>query len=136
MFDLSIKIFKPLLWFVTKLTRNNVATTSRQTIDFQQLNALQFHIALHNAYRSFSRHHQQWIQRGFNLEFLREEFFSSRTRNSISDLPTGMELAMRWDRRFGILAIGADRVRLSAELVSIANGFVETFKKELHKLSR
>jgi len=125
MFNLSIKIIKPLIWFVTKLTENNVVTTSSQSIDFQQLNAFQFHLALHNTYRSFSRHHQQWIQRAFNQEFLRDVFFSSTTRrNSISDLPTGMELAMRWDRRFGILTIGADRVCLYAELVTVANGFV------------
>lgn len=88
-----------------------------------------FHQSLHAAYRTFARQHPAWTQRGFDEAFLRTDALTPLLICWVSDgtaqpTPTGMDLARMWERKYGVLLCGAERVTEVVRLAEAANGLL------------
>lgn len=98
----------------------------------------QFQRAFHCAYRRFAQRHPQWVSRRFDDEFLRRAMASAFTGAAHATAPTlagvsGYQLAWSWDREFGALLPEAVRTRQVAELIEIANAFLQLLCAEQNK---
>lgn len=95
-----------------------------------------FQHALQHSYREFARRYPRWVQRGFDDRLLRGE---PRLLCSWCALPgtgaavTGMDLARRWERDYGVLLTGADRVQQVADLAQAASQLLAWLGAERRK---
>ncbi|HHY53997.1 MAG TPA: hypothetical protein GYA08_01045 [Chloroflexi bacterium] len=99
-------------------------------LDAEELRS--FHQALHTAYRVFAHQHPAWVQRGFDETFLRTDAVTLLMTGWAADgaarpAITGMDLARVWERKYGLLLSGANRVTLVARLAGAANVLLATF---------
>lgn len=105
------------------------APATRQPVRGRALDADEmraFHQALHTAYGVFAQRHPEWTQRGFDVSFLRTDAVTMLMHGwaavgAAHDAPTGMDLARLWERKYGLLLCGADRVTRVARLADAAN---------------
>lgn len=133
MLNLSTLVTNPLFWLNRKSESLSLTSSTSEATRSPQIEA--FHRAFHNTYGAFAQNHPEWVQRGFNQEFLRQAIPPVNKMKAVSSLPGGMELAMKWDRQFGVLASDADRVRINAELSNVANRFIDTLADEITRTS-
>lgn len=116
-------------WFArvavkTPLTHHSA---TGRTFDAEELRA--FHQSLLTAYRAFANLHPEWTRRGFDESFLRTDAATLLMSCWAPDAaahrtPSGMDLARMWERKYGMLLCGADRVTQVARLASAANGLL------------
>lgn len=113
-------------WFARMAASKLVTRDRLTTNDFDAEELRAFHQALHAAYRTFAGQHPAWTQRGFDVSFLRTDALTPlliywMSGGTTQRTPTGMDLARIWERKFGLLLCGADRVRQVVRLASAAN---------------
>ncbi len=95
-----------------------------------------FQDALQRSYREFARCYPWWVQRGFDDRLLRSEprlLCSWCASPGAGAAVTGMDLARRWERDFGVLLTGADRVQQVAELAQAASQLLAWLGAERRK---
>lgn len=113
-------------WFI-RVAASRLST--RQSAQGRLLDAEElcmFHQALHTAYRVFANQHPEWTQRGFDASFLHEDAAALlmvywAADGAAQPALTGMDLARVWERKYGMLLCGADRVTQVARLAGAAN---------------
>ena len=95
----------------------------------------QVQCAFHCAYRRFAQRHPHWVSRRFDDEFLRRSMAPAfadaahTTTLAFAEL-SGYQLAWSWDREFGALLPEAVRTRQVAELIEVANYFLQLLRAE------
>jgi hypothetical protein len=91
------------------------------------VNVDQAHRAFHRAYRCFVQKHPLWIARRFD-ELLLHSVLPALAANA--PLPTAHDLALAWDRQFGVLSPYPLRLQQRAELDTIAGQFLQQLADE------
>ncbi len=124
-------------WFARMAASKLVTRDRLTTNDFDAEELRAFHQALHAAYRTFARQHPTWTQRGFDATFLRTEGLPTlltcwASNGAAHRTPTGMDLARAWERKFGLLLYGADRVRQVVRLADAANELLAALTATRH----
>lgn len=113
-------------WF-TRLAAGFPGRTVAQPLDaaMQQ----RFQQALHGACRRFAQRYPQWTARGFDEHFLRGEARGLLLRawlaaEADAGRPTGMDLALQWDRRCGAAKTPATRMEHLVQVSAAADELV------------
>jgi len=93
-----------------------------------------FHQSLHAAYRTFAKLHPEWTQRGFDESFLRTDAVTLlmvcwAPDDTAQRAPTGLDVARIWERRYGLLLCGAERVTEVVRLADAASGLLAALKQ-------
>lgn len=113
-------------WYVRLAVRTPLRRQLAQARSLNAEDSNAFHQALHTAYRVFVSQYPAWTQRGFDESFLRTDAVMLLISGWVADgaaqrTPTGMDLARLWERKYGMLLCGADRVTQVVQLASAAN---------------
>jgi hypothetical protein len=119
-------------WWPVRMSRRQPNLSSKELE--------QTHLAFHRAYRRFAGTHAIWVRRGFDADFLRQALVSRlmhrRQSGMFADrLPTGIALALAWDREFGPLTSDAVRTQRLAELTIAATHFLHLFEQTFKQLA-
>lgn len=85
------------------------------------------HHAFHRTYRRFAQEQPGWVAHRFD-DLLLRMVLPALAANA--PLPTAYELALAWDRQFGILSPYPFRLRQLAELNSVADRFLRQLAAE------
>ena len=81
------------------------------------------HLAFHRAYQRFAQQQPAWVARRFDVNFLRQV-------TDTAELPSGLALAMAWDRQFGPLSPEHIRCQQITELAVVAKTFLSFYQNE------
>jgi len=82
------------------------------------------HLAFHRAYQRFAQQQPAWVARRFDVNFLRQV-------TDTAELPSGLALAMAWDRQFGPLSPVHVRCQQITELAVVAKTFLSFYQNEM-----
>ena len=125
-------------WFIRVAAPRPSTHQSAQArrLDAEELGM--FHQALHMAYRVFATQHPEWTRRGFDAVFLREDAAPLLMSVWVKDdaaprALTGMDLARLWERKYGLLLCGANRVTQVARLAGAANVLLAALSTARHR---
>lgn len=119
-------------WYWMQLLRGQLARIRHSQPALPNWQTQQIDRAFHQAYRRFARNYSSWVRRGFDEDFLRQRVTTPlKRRPGVTGLPTGMALALTWDRHFGVLAGEADRAQQLAELTAVASHFLHLLAQAL-----
>lgn len=125
-------------WYVRIAMRTPLRRQVAQACSLNAADLHAFHQAPHTAYRAFASHHPEWTRRGFDAAFLREDAAPLlmsvwATDDAAPRALTGMDLARLWERKYGLLLCGADRVTQVARLAGAANVLLTALATTCHR---
>ena len=119
-------------WWPFRIIRRQPNTYSQESEQMQ--------LAFHRAYRRFTCTHPGWVRRRFDADFLRQAVMIRLLHRwqagaMAAHLPTGIALALAWDREFGPLSSDAVRAQQLAELTTVAAHFLHLFERAFGQLA-